>query len=341
MLGRDPAALVADAYQAAAVVGGRHPDCLPRLAVLDGVVDEVDHRLLEQWAVDGGGEIGRALDVELDRPLDRPRPAVFGRGRKDRQERLGLHRQRAGSLALFDPRQRQEILDDRREPVRLAGDDLEEAAVVGRVIRRSVEERLHEALDRRDGRLQFVRHVGDKVAADVLQPLHVGDVVEHDHRSPFARRVAQGRAAEADRAVADPVEDQIVLDRLAAVDCQQREAAEIRIADHLLQGAADDPLQIDVEQVGGRPVDAQHPLPGVDRHDALDHAAEDGLLLGALAADRQAALDELFAEQAEGGGDVGELHQVGGRERSVDMAGGELHGGVPQLGHRPRRAAGD
>jgi hypothetical protein len=108
-----------------------------------------------------------------------------------------------------------------------------------------------------------------------------------------------------------------------------------------VERAADDPLEVHPQQVGGRPVDAQHPLPGVDRQHALDHASQHRLLLRALPADGQAALHELLAEQAEGAGDVGQFRQPGRGQRGVDPPGGQLRGGVPQFEHRPGGPAGE
>ena len=83
------------------------------------------------------------------------------------------------------------------QPVGLLGDDAQEAPGRVGVVERAVEQRLGEALDRGDRRLELVRDVGDEVAADRLEPLEPGDVVEHDarrRRRVVARRAQQQRA---------------------------------------------------------------------------------------------------------------------------------------------------
>ena len=62
----------------------------------------------------------------------------------------------------------------------MAHDDLEEPARV-LVRSRRLEQRLDVAADGRQRRAQLVRDVGDEVAADLVGPPQVGDVVQHEH----------------------------------------------------------------------------------------------------------------------------------------------------------------
>ena len=142
-----------------------------------------------------------------------------------------------------------------------------------------------------------MRHVGHEIATNVLQTLHVGDVVQHDHRPTLSRQIPQCRAPQSNRAVAGPAEQEIVFDRLAAVDRPQCESPQVGVADDLLQGAADGAGRVDCQQFRRGSVDADHPLSGVNGEDALDHAAQHRLLLRALPADRKPTLDELFTQR--------------------------------------------
>ena len=51
-----------------------------------------------------------------------------------------------------------------------------------------VAERLDVAADGGERRPQFVRHVGDEVAAHLVGATQVGDVVQDEHRAAAARR---------------------------------------------------------------------------------------------------------------------------------------------------------
>jgi hypothetical protein len=84
-------------------------------------------------------------------------------------------------FALLDLRESQQVFDDRVQAVRLLGNDSQEALGIDRVFFGAIEQRLHEAFDRSDGRLELMRHVGDKISADHFQFAEIGDVVEHDH----------------------------------------------------------------------------------------------------------------------------------------------------------------
>ena len=66
------------------------------------------------------------------------------------------------------------------------------------------------------------------------------------------------------------------------------------VADHLPQGAADGGDARQVEQFAGAVVDEEDALVGVERDDALDHAAEDGPQLLAVLLERGDALRRAF-----------------------------------------------
>ena len=343
VLGGDAAALIAHGDRHAPRhrrVGRRGDPHRPaRLARLDRVVNEIDHRLLDQRRVDVGDELVVALALEVHLAVGGPRPAVGDGLGEHRGQGHPLQRQVARPLRLLDPREGEQILDDRFEPIGLPRDDLEKAAAVGRVFGGAVQERLHKALDRRDRRLEFVRHVGHKIPADVFQPLQVGDVVEHDDRAPFAGDIAERRATDADRAVAGAAQDDVILHRLATVDGQEGEPPQVGVAHHFLQRLEEHAVDIEAEQIGRTLIDAHDPLPRVDREHALDHAAEHRLLLRALPADREPAFHQLVADRLDRVGQVGKLGRLRHREPRLEFSAGHPRRGLGELTQRPRRPA--
>ena len=186
-----------------------------------------------------------------------------------------------------------------------------------------------------------MRHVGDKITADVLQPLHGGHVVQNDHRPALSRKIPQRRAPQADRPIAGAAEQEIILDRLAAVDRPQGKPPQIGVTDHLLQRAADGAIRVDGEQFRRRSVDSHDPLPGVDGEHALDHAAEHRLLLAALSADREPAFHELLAKRGDRVGEFGELRRLRGRNGSTCIAVGQPGCGQREIGHRSSQSVGN
>ena len=89
---------------------------------------------------------------------------------------------------------------------------------------RVVEQRFDIAADRRQRRAQLVRHVGDEIAAYLIRPLEVGDVVQDENRAAAAGRRDRRRARD-EHAGTVAAERQLVgLDaapRRAAVSCAE------------------------------------------------------------------------------------------------------------------------
>ena len=98
-------------------------------------------------------------------------------------------------LAGVEPREAQQIAHEPLHAQRVAADDLEEPAHLGRFRApfpgwsvASIEQRFDVAAHGRERRAQLVRDVGDEVAADAIGAAQVGDVV-HDEHGAAPRRV--------------------------------------------------------------------------------------------------------------------------------------------------------
>ena len=72
----------------------------------------------------------------------------------------------------------------RRALLRIVVEEPPRGLGVGRV----AQQRLGVARDRRERRLELVRHVGDEVPADRLEPADLGEVVQHEHGAAGGQR---------------------------------------------------------------------------------------------------------------------------------------------------------
>ena len=153
-----------------------HQHLTGRPVELDGVIEQIDQRLLNLQAV---SEHLRVLHAPADQG-DAAQPRFRLQGAQGRlhgpTHRDGL---RFGPrLARFQLRKRQQIRGDvvQADGVRL--DDFEEAAIVFLVFQRPFQQRFGVTADGGERRAQLMRNVGDKIPADALQALEVGDVVQ-------------------------------------------------------------------------------------------------------------------------------------------------------------------
>ena len=83
-----------------------------------------------------------------------------------------------GFLSCVEAREPQQIAHQPFHPVGVPGDRLQERAVLSG-IRDTVEKGLDVSADGCQGCAQFMRDVGDEVAADLVRAAQVRDVVEH------------------------------------------------------------------------------------------------------------------------------------------------------------------
>ena len=101
-------------------------------------------------------------------------------------------RERHRQVALVEPRRVEQCIDDRRQPLRLAGDELEERAPLDlREVDVLAKQRLGEAVDRRQRRAQLDGHRRDEVGLHLLELVLGRDVAEReDAAGDRAGRVA-------------------------------------------------------------------------------------------------------------------------------------------------------
>ena len=193
MLGRHAAARVFHADPDAVVhAGRRHGDPAPIRGVAHGVGDQVLQRLLEPAPV-GAHAPGAGLDrgAKLDAPRGRRHAVPLGDAIEQRGHRhvgrLDVH------AAAFEPRQVQQVADERLEALRLLGDD-SQVALAGRLVAndRRHGQRLEIAADGRQRRHQLVRDVGQQLAAHQVGLVQLVEARLELGRHPVERR-RQGR----------------------------------------------------------------------------------------------------------------------------------------------------
>ena len=128
-------------------------------------------------------EPGRAVHADLDAGRLRGQPAA---GERLVHQLVHVDGAELGQpFGTREPRQRDQLGDERAQPRRLLEDPAGEAAHLGGVVR-GVEHGLGQQPDRADGRLELVADVRDEVAPGRLQPHGVRAVGGLDDREPVA-----------------------------------------------------------------------------------------------------------------------------------------------------------
>ena len=153
-----------------------------RAAVFDGVVHEVGEHLVQPVHVGAGGEFRQFVD-QLHVFVFRLGMQV---GENFFHERTQFHRlQIQFHPAGFQRGNREQILDEQIQPLRVALDDFEKTLGHVGIVARAVEQRFDVALDERKRRAQFVADVGDEFLARAFELLEPRQIVEDQNR-PFA-----------------------------------------------------------------------------------------------------------------------------------------------------------
>ena len=88
--------------------------------VFDGVVDQVDQRLLDQRRVEVALQLGVTFQQQRDLLRIGPMPADLQRTVEYGMKSVTMQRQSSMLALLLDARQRKEVLDDGAEAIRLA-----------------------------------------------------------------------------------------------------------------------------------------------------------------------------------------------------------------------------
>ena len=222
---------------------------------------------------------------------------VAGAGRDVDEGRVAHH------VGALQPRELDDLLDEPREPVGLDADALGEArddlgVVVG------VEDRLGQQGDAADRGLELVAHVGEEVAADLLDPGRLGAVLdEQQHVVGSERRDARGD------------DEPARTDALAQV--------ELGLADHAV--TAHRPGEVEQLRV--------HEL--VVAHEAVRHGGR------RVVDDPVGGVDD-DAARAEHRDDVTDARRHGlGRGRVGVVVGGAVREAHGDEGHAPQGEAGD
>jgi hypothetical protein len=196
----------------------------------------------------------------------------------------------------------------------------------GRIGGGAVLQRLHEAADGRERRAQLVRRVGHEVAAHLVQPPPLGDVVEREHRAVRRALVAGERHARERVDAAQVVQLRLQDLALARLQDVLQHLAHLALAHRLDEGVAD---WIAQAQAGAqRLVRQQDDSLVVHREHALFHRGQDRVHARPLARDLGDPLLELVGRAVQDARQLAQL--VGARDRAarVQVAGRELAGRV-------------
>src|SRR6266540_2268810 len=165
--------------------------------VLDGVLDEIRQHLADLLAV--AGRVGqprrrRQLDRDARRRVE-PRRLDDGPRHRVGVEALALEVEPAGVQPGGELAREQELVDDRRQPVCLVGEEGEQLIAARAVERReTLLQGQRCAVDRCKRRAQLVRHGGDEVSLCLIEAFVLGDVAER----------VDGTVGEADAGGGDP-----------------------------------------------------------------------------------------------------------------------------------------
>ena len=306
-------------------------------AVLHGVGDQIPDRLFQQRASALHPGIPFDLDDDL-RPGRRARVVGGGGARHRIDHRFDdggdgnrLELQDGAAFGILDPGECEEILDDVREPLPVADDDVAALSNQRGIIRLLQQFRI--TVDRRDRRAELVRDVRGEVRPNPFELSQAGDLLEQDHRADdHATTVGERfrhqfgdprRPRERDlRHVAD-ARFQRGLDRILKGG----------LADHLLEQAASDLDVREFEHPERRGVEPNDPLFPVEGDQAVRHRLQDREHLRGLDLEGVDARVEFAGHRVERDGEFAEFVGSVLPKPAREVAVGESTGGI-------RRAAG-
>jgi hypothetical protein len=149
------------------------------------------------------------------------------------------------------------------------------------VILPTVQERLDIALDRRERRAQFMRHIGDEVFSDMFQTAEFGDVVEDEDGAGFVVLFSPCDRRFHIEAAPTREKDFAFLTG-ASREHRRNEGVQFRMAEHLRRPASARLITCHPEHALPRRIHLKDTALGVQDHDAFHHRREHGQQLGTV-----------------------------------------------------------
>ena len=205
------------------------------------------------------------------------------RHRLSDRDRVNLER----FLSRFDAGQAQQVDNQGVQPIRFVRDALQELLSVDGILRGPIQQGFDAGRDDRERRFQFMRHVGDEILAQTFQTANVGRVMQDQNGSaghlgsaPAGQRQTSGMDRQT--ACRRPAPDNLFAFRFGPRQGSANDVLERTQPHDFPETPTDGGFHVEVEQFGGAFVGEGNALLGVESHNALDHAAEDGAQLLAI-----------------------------------------------------------
>ncbi len=179
----------------------------------------------------------------------------------------------------FERGNRQQILDQQIQPLRIALDDFEKALGDLRVVARAVEQRFDVAFDERKRRAQFVADVGDKILARAFKLLEPRHIVKDENRAlAFAGGIGDDGGVDPQPAPAQFRQLEFVVKNLS-LGLDARDQFGEFVQAQCLHDRLAAQLGFQIEQVLERAVGEVDPAFAVEQQQAFEHGIEQNLLL--------------------------------------------------------------
>ncbi len=242
----------------------------------------------------GGGVV---FDLQLDILCARNFAKTLHRflQKVSRRDRLDVETLFAG----FHPRQGEQIFGEARHAQSALANDVEKFAGVV-VFRRAVEQGLGVALNGSQRSAQFVRDVGNKIAARFLHPLGLGKITQHGHRAA-AGHGRGGHVEGASRQDGCGPRGK----HLACFTCVPHRGQEIGIANGLDQRSV--LARVLRDQFVHGLVRPLHAIVGADGDDGILHAVEQGFELALAGLQSGETFFQMAGGLVQRGGDLSDF----------------------------------
>ena len=171
----------------------------------------------------------------------------------------------------------QDVVDEAREALGFQHDDAQELVGHLGIVDGAVLQRLHEAADGRQRRLELMGDVGHEVGAHLLQAADLGDVLHHGQRADHLAVVAHGRYVQPQRTM--PAAHRRARSDLVGVNAALAHGlVEHVVQAHVLGGLAHEAalgIPDDAQQLLGHGCDQDHLQIAIHGDDAVLHLVHD------------------------------------------------------------------